>query len=446
MTRQQKLALATVIISSSVAVLDGSVVNLALPKIAADLHTNFATLQWIMDGYLLSLSALILLGGTLGDIYGRKRIYMIGLVGFGISSLLCAVVPNATGLVIMRIIQGIFGALLIPGALAIINTNFSQALRGPAFGLWTAWSAAATAIGPLLGGYIIDVSSWRWIFLINVPLVLLSAFLGTDNITESKDPAVRRVDWLGAILAVVSLGGITYGLIEGPGQAWSAIPVGAIVIGAVAGIIFLWCQSRIATPMLDLSLFRSRNFTIANISTFAMYGALSGFIFSLLIYLQTTVGFSSLQAGFATLPVSLFLVALSQRMGAWSGKYGPRLFMGVGPILVGVGVLMLLPLHAGSTYLLEVLPGMCVFSLGMATTVAPLTTTVMASAAKEHSGIASAVNNAVSRVAGLVIIALLGLFTVNLYQSAIFLCGILAIVAGTISLLYIQNDKTLLTK
>jgi EmrB/QacA subfamily drug resistance transporter len=441
MTKRQLQALIAVTLSSSVVFLDGTVVNLALPKLASSLHAGFTAQQWTVEGYLLTLSALILLGGTLGDIFGRKRVYLMGLLGFGLSSLVCAVAPTAGALVAARLLQGVFGALLIPGALAIIETNFRPEQRGGAFGRWTAWSSAATAVGPLLGGYLIDAVSWRAVFLINLPLVLLSFWLAVPSVHESRDDWPRRVDSWGAGLAMLALAGITYGLIQGPPQHWSAGPVAALVVGAALAVIFVVVERRAADPMLNLALFRSRNFTGANLTTFAMYGALSGFFFAYVIYAQTALGFSSLMAGLSTLPITLCLLLLSRRAGAWSDRYGPRLFMTIGPILAGLGMAALWWLHPGVP-MWAPLPGIIVFGIGMALTVAPLTTTVMAAVDETSAGIASAVNNAVSRVAGLVIIALLGLFgAASSYRFSVALCAGLAIVAGIISWLLIKNPR-----
>lgn len=432
--------LRAVIIGSGVVFLDGSVVNLALPKMAHLLNTGFSGQQWIVDGYLLTLSALILLGGSLGDILGRKKVYLWGVVGFGVASLLCAIAPTIEMLIGARIIQGVFGALMIPGALALIDTNFSAAARGKAIGMWTAATSAIIAAGPLVGGYLIDAVSWQMIFLINVPLLIAVVWLGLPAIKESKTAVRRTIDWWGAGLAVVALGGVAYGLIEGPVTHWGLPSLVALVGGAVAAGVFVWCEHARKDPMLPLRLFRSRNFTGVNITTFAMYGALGGFFFILTIYLQTTLGYESMQAGLATLPVSVMLIFLSGRVGALAGKLGPRWFMTAGPILAGLGILLLLPLHAGSDYIWNVLPGILLFGLGLATTVAPLTTTVLASVKEDDSGIASAVNNAVSRVSGLIIVALLGLYGAGQsYQFAVILCGSLAILAGIMSALLVRN-------
>jgi EmrB/QacA subfamily drug resistance transporter len=442
MTKTQRLTLWATIIGSGVVFLDGSVVNLALPSIGRNLHVGFGGLQWIIDGYLLSLSALILLGGSLGDILGRKRIYIMGLVGFAIASLLCGIAPNAPLLIAMRMLQGVFGALMVPGALAIINTNFEPEKRGKAIGTWTAWTSGIIALGPLIGGYLIDHGSWRWIFFINVPLLVACYLLGTKAIKESKDSRTRRVDVTGAVLAMLALGGVTYGLIEGPVRHWDGLTMATLGLGAFLFGFFLWFESRNKDPMLDLSLFKSRNFSGANAATFAMYGALGGFFFAFVIYLQERLGYSSLNAGLSMLPITLCLLGLSSKVGALCSKYGPRRFMTLGPIMAGLGIAFLVPLDKGASYLTDILPGIILFGLGLAITVAPLTTTVLGSVKSEQSGIASAVNNAVSRVSGLVVVALLGLFgAANAYHFAAILCSALAIFAGMLSLALIRSEQ-----
>ncbi len=442
MTHIQRRALLAVIIGSGVAFLDGSIVNLALPKMTVALHAGFAGQQWVIDGYLLTLSSLILLGGSLGDILGRKKVYMWGVVGFGLSSLLCAFAPTIETLVLARLVQGAFGALMIPGALAIINTNFSTEQRGRAIGQWTAATSGIIAAGPLVGGYILDTTSWRWIFLINVPLLILTVWLGWSTIKETKVEIERRIDVTGAALAVLALGGLTYGLIEGPGNNWDASATIPLFLGVVSSVVFVWHQRHRKDPMLPLGLFGSHNFTAANLATFAMYGGLGGFFFILTIYLQTNLHYSSIAAGLAAFPVTITMFFLSGRVGSLAGKFGPRWFMTFGPTLAGLGILMLLPLHEGSQYVWHILPGITLFGLGLATTVTPLTTTVLASVAEQDSGIASAVNNAVSRVSGLVVIALLGIFgAAHAYQFGVWLCGGLALLAGLVSAVLVRNPE-----
>jgi len=444
MTRKQLLTLAATIIGSGIVILDGTVVNLALPRIGIDLHASFAALQWIVDGYLLSLSALILLGGSVGDIFGQRRVYFTGLLGFGVASLLCGLAPTQETLIILRVIQGVFGALLVPSGLAIINTNFAPGMRAAAIGRWTAFSAIVTAAGPLLGGYLVDIGSWRLIFFINVPLVVVTLLMARAGMVEHTGDRNRRVDFGGAVLAMLSLGGLTYGLIEGPVTHWASRELAAIVLGAALLIGFGWYERRQSDPMLKLDLFKSRNFLAANITTLAMYGALGGFLFSLAIYLQTTAGYTTLQAGASLLPITIMMFFVASRAGAWAGKYGPRRFMTVGPILSGIGIAMLSVMGKSAPYFISVFPGIAIFAFGLALTVAPLTATVMGSVDTQDSGIASGVNNAVSRVAGLFVIGLLGLFgSANSYRFAAILCATLAVVAGFISFAMVDDRQIL---
>jgi EmrB/QacA subfamily drug resistance transporter len=439
--KRRDWTLVAAIIGSGMVILDGFVVNLALPSISRDLHAHFTDLQWIVDGFLLSLSSLILIGGSLGDIYGRKRIYLIGLWGFIAVSLLCALAPNAQFLVASRVLQGVFGALLVPGGLAIINTNFPKEERGKAIGRWSAWLAIVVPIGPVVGGYIINVSSWRWIFLINLPLGLLCGYLAIRSFEESHDEQKRRVDVAGAAMAAALLAGITYGLIEGPGSHWGVKSLAPLIVGLVLVPIFIRYESRQTDPMVRLSLFQSRNFSGANVMTFAMYGALAGFTFILPIYLQTKIGYSALRAGLCLLPVSILLLTLSSRMGALCAEYGPRFFITSGPLIAALGILSLVNYKPGDSFITYLLPRVILFGIGMALLVAPLTATVMSSVDNSSSGIASGINNAVSRVASLVVIAVLGLAGVgDTFRFTLILCAILAASAGVLAYLMIQNQ------
>jgi EmrB/QacA subfamily drug resistance transporter len=441
------MALIATILGSGIVFLDSTVVNLALPSISKDLNASFSDLQWIADGYLLSLSSLLLLGGSLGDILGRKKIYLLGLYGFGILSLLCGVAPNSESLILFRILQGVFGALLVPGSLAIINTNFPLEERGRTIGRWSAWSGATIAIGPLVGGYFIDAANWRWVFFINVPMIIACIFLTKRGVKETKDENARKVDFSGALLAAFALSGITYGLIEGPVRDWNGAAIIPLILGLFIAVIFVIYEKKTKDPMIPLGLFKSRNFTGSNIMTFAVYGALSGFMFALVIYLQTKMGYSAIKAGVSLVPVTILLLFLSGKVGGWSTKYGPRVFMTIGPILAGTGILLLLNLKPGDSYLTYLLPRVILFGIGLSIMVAPLTTTVMTSVVETSSGIASAINNVVSRVAGLVVIALLGLLgTDHVFKFSMLLCGILAISAGLISLVFIHNPRKVVAR
>jgi EmrB/QacA subfamily drug resistance transporter len=443
MNRQQFWTLIATIIGSGIVFLDSTVVNLALPALSRDLGASFSDLQWIVDGYLLSLSALILIAGSLGDILGRKRIYFFGLIGFGIFSILCGIANSIPMLIAARILQGASAALLVPGGLAIINNTFPAEIRGVAIGRWAAWSGISTIIGPLIGGYFVDSFTWRWIFFINVPLVIVCAYLTHIHIAESRDERSRSIDYLGASLTAAFLALITYGLIEGPAYGWNAVTVLTISIGLLLFALFLWVEYKTVDPMVQLRLFYSRNFSGVNIATFLMYGALAGFFFSLVVFLQTIAHYSSMQAGLSAIPATLILLAFSGRMGTLTDRFGARLFMTVGPILAGCGMLLLLPLSPESVYVASVLPGVILFGIGLTLTVTPLTVTVMRSVKMSDSGIASAINNAISRIAGLIVVALLGLFGVmQAYHFAVLLCGCMAILAGIVSFFFIRDVKT----
>lgn len=445
LVRHKKLlALIAVTIGSSTAILDGTVVNLALPKIADEFGAGLSQQQWTADAYLLSLSALILVGGSLGDIYGRKKIYLIGTVGFGLSSLACALAPTVEALIVLRFVQGVFGALMVPGALSIITTMFRGRERSIAIGHWTAWSSIAVIAAPFVGGAILAVASWRWIFLINVPLIAICSLLARATVDESKSSRTRRIDWLGVGLIATGLALLTYGLIEGPVQAWSpaSFTAPAIAIAAVVFVAFLWWESRSRDPLVPLRLFGSRTFSGANAMTFLMYGSLGGFGFALVLYLQEQLGYSPVVAGLTLLPISIGLMLFSSKIGALAAQHGARFFMTAGPIISGVGIALLYSLQPGANYWAEVLPATLIFSLGMVLLVAPLTSVVMSAGNEHDSGIVSGINNAVARAAGLIVVAMLGLMGhgVASYHFAIVLCAILAIGGGVVSFFTIKNS------
>jgi EmrB/QacA subfamily drug resistance transporter len=397
-------------LGSGVAFLDGSVVNVALPAIGHELGGGFSVLQWVLDGYLLTLSALLLLGGALGDRYGRRRVFLLGLVVFTLASLGCGLAPTGPALILARLVQGAGGALLIPGSLALIDSVIRADDRGRAIGTWAGLSGVAAALGPFLGGWLVDVASWRWVFLINVPLAAAAFWITARHVPETRDVSVTgRLDVAGAAAATIGLGGIVYGLIEAPAQGWNAVTVIATAVGALALAAFPVIELRAAAPLIPLSLFRSVQFTGANLVTLAVYTALGGALFLLALQLQQSLGYSALAAGLSFLPFTVIMLLLSGRVGALAQKVGPRWPMTVGPVVAGAGLALLTRVVPGAGYATAVLPAVLVFGLGMSFTVAPLTSTVLASVPPEHVGAASGANNAVSRVASLLAVAVLPL-------------------------------------
>jgi EmrB/QacA subfamily drug resistance transporter len=416
---RQRLILVAAILGTAVVTVDGTVVNVALPAIEDDLGGGLAGQQWTANAYLVTLGSLLLIGGSLGDIFGERRVFAFGVGAFGVTSLLCALAPSIEILVAGRALQGVAGALLTPAALAVIVANFAADERGKAVGAWTAWSGIGTVLGPLIGGQLVDSASWRWIFAINVPIVIVTLVLILRVVPQARerDPDAR-VDVLGALLCALGLAGATFGLIEQPLRGWSD-PVVAVPLigGALLFAGFLVWESRTSYPMLPLALFRRHNFTFGNIETFAMYGGLGLLFFFLVLYLQQVAGYSALAAGTASIPVTLILFALSMRFGALADRYGPRFFMGVGPLVTAAGLALFLRLDADVDYLTDLLPALLVFGLGLAMTVAPLTSTVLADADESNAGIASGVNNAIARVAGLVAIAAVGAVVAASFES-----------------------------
>lgn len=401
--------LAVSILASFVAFLDGSIVNVALPTIQRELGGGLSAQQWIVDAYLLALGSLILIAGSLSDLFGRKKILMLGLLGFGAASLLCAVAPTSGWLIVFRGMQGVAGALLVPSSLALIIANFTGSAEGKAIGTWTAWTGISFIIGPLVGGALVDAASWRWIFAINVLPITITLYLLSKLRTIKDERAQTRVDFVGAVLCALGLGGPVFALIEQPRYGWGS-PL--IYLSLISGLLifgaFLIYENRASRPMLPLYLFKNRNFSVGNVATFAIYAGLSAGTFLITVFLQQAAGYSALRAGLALLPVTLIMFSLSSRFGALSGRYGPRLFMGIGPLVAGTGFLMMLALGARIDYWHELFWPIVVFGVGLSITVAPLTAAILGDVPREQAGIASAVNNAVSRVAGLVAIAMVG--------------------------------------
>jgi EmrB/QacA subfamily drug resistance transporter len=409
-SRQQCLTLIATILGSTVVFLDATVVNVALPAISDDLEAGLAGQQWVVEAYMLTMVSLLLVGGSLGDQFGRRRMYVAGLIAFGATSALCAIAPSDEFLIAARALQGVAGALLVPGSLAIVAATFAGAERGKAVGTWTAWTGIATVIGPAGGGALIGLLSWRAIFWINLPLIAATVLLTLRAVEESRDPdAFRGIDWLGIALSAAGLGGPVFALIEQPTHGWGDPLVWLpLIVGVACFALFLLYEARARHPMLDLALFRIRNFAVANLTTLAAYAGLIGGLFFAGLYLQQVAGYSALEAGLATTPVSLLLFFLSPRFGRLASGTGPRLPMTAGPIVGGLGLLLMLRVGAEADYVTEVLPAVVVFGLGLAATVAPLTATVLDSVSERRVGIASGVNNGVSRVAGLLAIAVLG--------------------------------------
>lgn len=410
MTRQQRLTLIATILGSTVVFLDSTVVNVALPAIADGLDAGLAGQQWVVEAYMLTLVSLLLVGGGLGDQFGRRRVFAIGLIAFAVTSILCAVAPTVEFLIGARALQGIAGALLVPGSLALVAATFEGAARGKAVGTWTAWTGIAVVIGPAGGGALVEALSWRAIFWLNIPLIAFTVMLTLRAVAESRDPdAFRGVDWLGIVLSAVGLGGPVFALIEQPVYGWGdPIVQLPLAVGVAALVLFVAHEARAPHPMLSLALFRIRNFWVANVTTFAAYAGLIAGLFFITIFLQQVAGYSPVEAGLATTPISIVLFLLSPRFGRLASGTGPRLPMSAGPIVAGLGLLLLLRVEANAPYVSQVLPGVLVFSLGLSATVAPLTATVLDSVDERHVGIASGINNGVSRVAGLLAIAVLG--------------------------------------
>jgi len=446
MTRQQKLVLIVSILASAVAGIDGFIVNVALPTIARELHGGLAIQQWVVDAYLLTLGALILVAGSLSDLFGRKRILLVGLLWFGVASLLCAVAPNGLFLEIARALQGVGGALLVPSSLAIIISTFKGAAQGRAIGIWTAWFSVSAVLGPLLGGLILAAGSWRWIFAINVlPIAVTVWLLMRLELVEQTTQGVQ-VDLPGAILCALGLGAPVFALIEQPMRSWGdPLIYGSLLFGLIALGLFIVFEWRASQPMLPLSLFRVRNFSVGNLATLAIYAGLAVSSFIITITLQQVGGYSALAAGFAMLPVTILMFFLSSRFGALAGRYGPRLFMALGPMTAAVGFLLMLRLQLPVRYFTELLPGIIVFGLGLSITVAPLTSAVLGDIEARHAGVASAVNNAVARVAGLVAVASVGVITGSQltlagYRRVLMTVAALLVVGGIISLLGIRTS------
>jgi EmrB/QacA subfamily drug resistance transporter len=445
--------LAVTVAGSGMAFLDGTVVNVALPDIGKDLNASTSALQWILNAYLLTLASLILLGGSLGDRLGRRRIFQAGVALFTLASIGCAAAPTVELLIVARLVQGVGGALLTPGSLAIIQASFRPDDRARAIGAWSGLGGVATAFGPLLGGWLIAAISWRAIFLINLPIGVFVFWAAGRHVPESSDPtATGKLDLAGAALAAIGLGGTTYALIEAPEGMTTAV-VATAVIGVAALIGFFVQERRSDNPMLPLSIFRSRQFSAANAVTFVVYAALGVVFFLLVSFLQISLGYTPIEAGAATLPITALMLVGSARAGAMAQRIGPRIPLTVGPLIITVGLLLMLRINPGDSYVEAVLPAVFVFGVGLTFVVAPVTATVLAAVDSSHSGIASGVNNAVARVAGLLAVAVIpviaGLTGDKFYEPShmthgfhvgMGVCAILTVIGSIVAWTTISSD------
>ena len=400
--------------------IDGTVVNVALPALQAELNATITDVQWVVEAYALFLGALILVGGAMGDQLGRKRVFLFGVVSFTAASILCGVATSARLLIIARAVQGVGAAFLVPGSLAIISATFSDAERGRAIGTWSGFSAITTAIGPVVGGWLIDHVSWRAAFFLNIPLAVIVLVL-SRFIEESRDPSrTKRIDWMGALLAVIGLGGVVFGLLEWPRLGPGHPPViGSLTLGVVCLALLVIVERRAQNPMLPLDLFRSRTFTLANVLTLLLYGALGVVFFLLPLYLIQVEHYSATAAGAALVPFAVIMFALSRWAGGLVARVGPRLPLTTGPVIAAIGVVLFARDGADASYWTTVFPAVCLLGLGMTITVAPLTTTVMGAVDSHRAGVASGINNTVARVAGLLAIAVFGVLLANTFNKEV---------------------------
>jgi EmrB/QacA subfamily drug resistance transporter len=405
---QGKWILLTTVLGSSMALLDSTVVNVALPRIGRDLDANLSALQWTVNAYMVTLAGLILLGGALGDRFGRRKVFVVGVVWFAVASLLCGIAPNAGVLIAARALQGVGGALLTPGSLALIQASFHPDDRGRAVGLWSGFGGVGAAVGPFVGGWLVDGPGWRWVFLLNVPLALLCVPVALRHVPESGDQRAHgRFDVLGAVLGALALALVTYALIEA--SAGGAVVAVSAVAGLAAAVAFVLVERHRPDPMMPPDIFASRQFTAVNLVTLCVYAALGGFFFLAVLQFQVVVGYSALAAGTALLPTTVLMLLLSARSGELADRIGPRIPLTVGPLLCAAGMLLMLRVGPGASYPADVLPALLVLGLGMVTLVAPLTATVLGSVSVVRAGLASGINNAAARAAGLMAVAALPL-------------------------------------
>ncbi|MDQ3402543.1 MAG: MFS transporter [Actinomycetota bacterium] len=440
--------LATTILASGMALLDGTIVNIALPRLGADLDASVSGLQWVLDGYLLALAALILIAGSLGDRFGRRRVFVVGVVWFGVASVLCGLAQSTGMLVAARVLQGVGGALLTPGSLAILQSTFRRDDRARAIGSWSGLTGLAAAAGPLVGGLLVQLWSWRLGFLVNVPLTVLCVWLAYKYVPETRDEqGSGKLDWRGSVTGALGLAGVTAALVEAPVRGADWLVLGSGILGVTALATFVVMQRRGRDPLVPPVLFADRTFVISNGLTLVVYAALGGVMMLMGLQLQVSLGYSPTAAGLSGLPITVLMLLLSSRFGAWAGRVGPRWFLFTGPLLVSAGMLMLMRVEPGASYVGSVLPAVTVFGLGLSIVVAPVTATVLAAAPDRYAGVASGVNNAVARTGNLLAVAVLpaaaGLTgaayadptaLTSGWRTALWICAILAAVGGVLAL------------
>jgi EmrB/QacA subfamily drug resistance transporter len=434
------------VLGSSIVLLDATVVHVALPAVERDVGGGLATQQWVVSAYALALGAFMLLGGSLGDVLGARRVFLAGVAGFGATSLACAAAPSAEALIAARALQGVAGALLTPAALAVIIATFAPDERGRAVGTWTAWTSVATLVGPLLGGQLVESAGWRWIFLANVPLVALTWLLVSHHVPASARRE-RHVDVVGAMAAALALGGAVFALIEQPQRGWSSpVVLVALAVGAAALGALVVRERTARDPMLPPGLLRRHNFLVGNVETVGVYAVLAALLFLLAVFLQQVGGWTATQAGLATLPTTVLLTVLSRPFGALADRFGPRLLMGAGPLVMAAGLVLLVRVERDVDFAGALLPALITFSVGLAMTVAPLTAMVLAGVEEHQAGIASAVNNAVARIAGLAGIAALGpligaRLDVPAFHAAVLAAAGLVATAGVVGAMLVRNPQ-----
>jgi EmrB/QacA subfamily drug resistance transporter len=450
-TAGARWVLAVTVLGSGVAFLDGTVVNVALPAIGREFHAGLSDLQWTVDAYLLTLGSLIVIGGSLGDLYGRRRVLVIGLVGFSLASLGCGLAPTATALILARAVQGVAGALLVPSTLAVLSSTIAHEDRGRAVGAWSGLGGVWTAVGPFLGGWLVDAATWRLVFLINLPVAAFTTWAALTHVPETRDDdAPRHVDLPGALTIAAGLSGVVYALIQGPAFGFDPLIIAIGVAGVVALALFPVVELRSPNPMVPLEMFASRQFTGANLTTFAVYGALGTATFLFVVHLQRDLGYTALQSGVAFLPAMAIMTALSAQAGRLAQRIGPRWPMTIGPIVAGAGLWMMGQVRPGTSYVTGILPAVLVFGAGMTLTVAPLTAAVLSAVEDRHLGVGSAVNNAVARIASLLAVAILpaaaGLATATTpaafqagYARALTLSAAVCAAGGLIALVTIRD-------